>query len=267
MAKRNQYSLGATSSVVDLIEIGKQGVTNHIPLFIYGANPSVGVTTVPIWPCGPVEQFPASAQTLNIVSTSTSDTLLGTGARSIRIAGLDDNYDPFFEDIDLDGTTPVTTSNRFFRVNNSFITAAGADNFNQGEITIDATTPAATIDCIPALIGISQTSTFTIPRAMDLLYITVVMSVGIKQSASVQLTHKEITEDGVGGRWTYLTSNSTGSSTAMAPTPLPDVSFEKTDLVQEVTSSMVNTDVLFYLSGILIDSEGRDLSSEVIMGF
>lgn len=65
--------------------------------------------------------FPPSASTMTLVSTSTSDT-----AVNVLISGLDANYLPISEVRTLTGTTPITTNNSYFRINDMICTEGNA---------------------------------------------------------------------------------------------------------------------------------------------
>lgn len=78
----------------------------------------------------------STAGTLSIVSSSTDDDLIGTGAQKITITGIDSNRLAITEVVDMDGTTTVTTSNSFLGVNSAVITQAGSGKTNAGNITI-----------------------------------------------------------------------------------------------------------------------------------
>ena len=65
--------------------------------------------------------FPTSASTMSLVSTSGSDT-----AVNVLISGLDANYEPISEIRTLTGTTPITTNNSYFRINDMVCTEGNA---------------------------------------------------------------------------------------------------------------------------------------------
>ena len=66
-------------------------------------------------------EFPTSASTMTLVSTSTSDT-----AVNVLISGLDADYEPISEIRTLTGTTPITTNNSYFRINDMVCTEGNA---------------------------------------------------------------------------------------------------------------------------------------------
>jgi len=115
---------------------------------LYGRNPSVSSGTVPedVWNVGGVYAgFSTEVETLSIVSTSTADDIVGTGTRTVRVYGLDANYDAQEEDVDLDGTTPVTTVNTYLRCWKVLGIASGTGGTNAGDITINHSTTTANV--------------------------------------------------------------------------------------------------------------------------
>lgn len=97
-----------------------------------------------IWSGGVAQKtWLTSAETMTIVSTSAEDDLLtGTGAQKVTIEGLDGNYNPVSETLDMDGLTPVVGSQLFLRINDVFVSQFGghASGSNVGLITITQTT-------------------------------------------------------------------------------------------------------------------------------
>lgn len=130
----------------------------------YGFNPAIVATTEDIWSAGGILQLLAAAETMNIVSTDVNDAAAGTGAQTVELAGVDDNYNPLYETIALNGTTPVPTNLSFFRINRMRIQTVGSSLVNLGDITATASVSATTQAQIPALGGSTFKSQFTIPE-------------------------------------------------------------------------------------------------------
>ena len=109
--------------------------------------------------------FPSgSAETLTILSSSANDTSGGTGARTLRVFGLDSDYNLQQEDVTLNGTTGVATSNSYKRVYRAYILTSGSGTTNAGEITIRHTTTTANVFAVmPTGFGQTQIANYTIP--------------------------------------------------------------------------------------------------------
>jgi len=67
----------------------------------------------------------ATGYQLSIVSGDANDTLLGTGAQVLSLAGLDVNNDEISELVFMDGITPVLTANEYVRLNSVINTNYG----------------------------------------------------------------------------------------------------------------------------------------------
>lgn len=141
----------------------------------FGRNSDVDTTTVPeeIWgPGGVYTGFPSgSPETLEIFSSSAEDdeneaTPPGTGAFTLRVEGLETvtSKEYVSEDVVLTGTTPVTTTKSFIRVNRAYVLTAGSTGANVGTITIrHSTTTSNVFAVMPATLGQSTIACWTVP--------------------------------------------------------------------------------------------------------
>jgi len=94
----------------------------------------------------------SAEQNLSIVSDSASDT-----AVSILVSGVDGNYNSVSEIVALNGTTAVTTTNKFFRINDLITTSGNA----VGNVT--ASYSGTVYAKILATYGKNQAAVFTVP--------------------------------------------------------------------------------------------------------
>lgn len=86
-----------------------------------------------------------AAETVEVFSDDVNDTAAGTGARTVRVVGLDENWLEVQEDVTLNGTTPVTTTTTFIRSYLSYVLTAGSGGENAGNITIRQSTTTANV--------------------------------------------------------------------------------------------------------------------------
>lgn len=134
----------------------------------FGLNSAVSTADVPedVWEGGGAYTgWATSAETLNIVSSSTNDVMTsGTGAWQIRVVGLDSNYEVQSETVNLNGTNTVTTTASFIRVHTASILSAGSGGVNAGIITVNQSTTTSNI-FLKMQSGRNQTnsSSYTIP--------------------------------------------------------------------------------------------------------
>jgi len=131
----------------------------------FGYNNAVGTSQEEIWNVGGIESYLSSAETMDIVSTSTNDDgdPAGTGAQQLIIYGLDNNWLPVQETVTLNGQTDVTTTQAFIRVLRMVVIAAGATGSNVGVITATASTAATVHSQINATDNQTLKINFSIP--------------------------------------------------------------------------------------------------------
>ena len=146
-----------------------------------GTNPATASGASFWYGTGPYNWIP-SARLLEVVSSSASDTLAGVGVQKILISGLDANYNQISETVSMNGTTPVTTVNQYFRINRAISTQAGSTQVNVGSISIRDTgggTLRATIPIVLAGtgIGITSQSAYTVPAGYTLFVESSILSI------------------------------------------------------------------------------------------
>lgn len=130
----------------------------------YAKSSTITATESEIWNVGGIETLLTSPEVIQISSSSANDTAAGTGARTLRIEGLDGNYDLQSEIVVLNGVTPVNTVNTYLRVHRLTAISAGSTGINQGNIDAVSAITMATHARITALLGRSEKTQFTCPR-------------------------------------------------------------------------------------------------------
>ena len=163
----------------------------HIPGYHivdkFGWNPDVDTAAdEDVWSNGgvytgqPVGFVP---ETVDVFSDDAADTTAGTGARTVEITGLLTSTATVYttETLTLNGVTPVTSTNTWYRVNRARVLTAGSGGENAGNITIQATTTTSNVF---AFIGVgfnqSQVAAWTVPIGHTLYIKTV--EVGISRA-------------------------------------------------------------------------------------
>jgi hypothetical protein len=149
-------------------------------LLISGHIEDVDIVTVPetisdITPEG-VYAFPTSATTASVVSTSANDTAAGTGARTIRIDGLDSSFKKISETVILNGVTPVVTTSLFYRVNTVTVLTVGSTEAGVGEI--DITVNSLVVATINATSNKSHSGVYTVPDGFTFLMLHMQVAIG-----------------------------------------------------------------------------------------
>jgi hypothetical protein len=110
----------AKSSEPFELQVARGLILGHSSINIFAFSPFIESTQfTPMWELPNVYNFPPTATTMTVASTSTSDT-----AVVVRLFGLDVNFNPITETVALNGTTGVATVGIYFRIN-SVITVSG----------------------------------------------------------------------------------------------------------------------------------------------
>jgi hypothetical protein len=229
------------------LQVSRGQVDGHTSINIFGFSTTVGSTALgPVWEgltlSGGAYAYPSSAAPLVLVSDSASD----TSALSVQIQGLDANYAPLVETIAMNGTTNVTTTNSFLRINLMTTT----NGLNVGNITakISSTTYAK----IGAGIGQTQMSIYTVPKGYTfyLSYIQADASIGF--TSSNYMKYAEYNKDNTTGEINVL-NQTTFVQTLNIPYTCPISHTEKTDIQFQIvanTGSPFSCNI--YAGGILI---------------
>lgn len=114
----------------------------------FGINPNVDTAAAEdMWAGGgDYTGFPSgAAETVDVSSDNIADTAAGTGARTIRLFGLDANFLFQTEDITLNGLTLVTSIKTWSRLPRGRVLTAGSLENNAGTITAHHTTTTANV--------------------------------------------------------------------------------------------------------------------------
>jgi len=132
----------------------------------FGFNPQIDTTTDPedVWATGGLMTFPTTAAVVSVVSTDSADDDGGTGANTVTLYGVDENWDEQSETVTLNGTTPVSTSGTHFRVYRAFVATAGSGSKNAGAISFTTSDALHTLCTISAEEGQTTTSLYTVAR-------------------------------------------------------------------------------------------------------
>ena len=126
---------------------------------------------------------PTEARVHDIVSTSANDAAAGTGARTVRIFGLDANWAEQQEDITLDGTSDVATANSYTRIFRMFCLTFGSGQENAGKITATAKTDSSVTAQINIAEGQTQMAIYTVPSGKT-LYVYRYYASGLRAQSS-----------------------------------------------------------------------------------
>lgn len=170
------------------------GVSGVQTGFKYASSTLVSTSYVDVWPNASILSYLSSAQQVNLASTSPNDDLTGSGLEKVLIYGVDGNYDEISEEITLNGTANVLSTNSYLRVYRMRGTQSnnGAnDAFNAGTITATAAT-AGTVQAYMATgTNNSLQSQFTVPNGKYLLASSATVTVKSGDQANVRFFVRE----------------------------------------------------------------------------
>ena len=134
------------------LQVARGQIPGHSIRNLFGTNPAIGTTFRTPWENNTALPFLGAEPLLSLVSTNVADT-----AVSILVSGVDANYVAVSEVVALNGTTPVSTTKKFFRINDLITTAGNA----VGDVT--ASYNSVVYAKIIATYGKNQAAVFTVP--------------------------------------------------------------------------------------------------------
>ncbi len=117
------------------LQIARGKVRNWRTVFISSLVENLTSTTSDVWEVGGTQIPPTVAAVASIVSDSVADTAAGTGARAVLVAGLDADFNEISEVVAMNGLTPVSTAQEFYRLFSMTAVSAGTTEANEGVIT------------------------------------------------------------------------------------------------------------------------------------
>lgn len=175
-----------------LAEVNFGNVPGYKLVHKFGSNSDVGTTKEDVWEQGGDIPWMIAAETLEVVSSdTTNDISTGDGARSVKITGLDDDFNEIVETIAL-AATPVTTTNLFRRILTLEVGGVGTyTGANQGDITITGTTSSNVHGKILADEGRSSQTQYTIPANKTGYIIRLSITVETGKTLNINLHNRE----------------------------------------------------------------------------
>ena len=238
------------------LQVSRNQIMGHTVVNINGYNAAVAGTSIPLWENATTYTFPSTALTMTVASSSATD----ASPAKVTINGLDANYNQLTEVVALNGTTGVTTVNKFLRINSIVMTAVASGQVsNVGTITVsNGGTTYAQIN--PGL-GRSQMTVYTVPNGYTFYLNRINAWSGSSLSGNVYIFYN-------------LTNSTNGIniSTAQISFTLfvdvhryaPNVFQQKADLTFAFsTSDSSSQHVAAYIEGFLIQNDGQALASAI----
>ena len=222
-----------------------RGKINGVSLVnLYGFNPTVDGVWIPVWENSTAYTYPSDAgEQMTLYSSSASDT-----AVSVFIDGLDANYNMQNETLVLtNGTTGVTTTKSYRRINNMRITGTTPA---VGIIRLSNTGKTTTYAQINIGTGKTQWSMYTVPAGYT-FYLNRVTAAASATSAAKVLGYRVYQQfNGL----TSLLLQSPWIDTYETNRVVPNPYAEKTSIQWQVTSD-TTSQVGIRVEGLLIRND------------
>ena len=189
------------------LEVSKGNVPKHSIVNKFGRNGAVGTSLAFISISGQY-QSPIAATSLEILSGSTNDTSAGTGARKVKVVGLDASWNEITVEVTMNGTTAVALGTQFIRVYRMYVSESGSyatisAPSHLGKITLRTSGAGATwcvIDTIEGTatgfgIGQTQVAGYTIPNGYTGYLLSKTVTVESAKPASIYFFKRENADD------------------------------------------------------------------------
>ena len=198
------------------LQVARGQVDGHSTLNIYGYQPAVAQTFIPIWENATDYTFPVSAQTMLLTGTD-ADTA------QILISGLDANYAPISETVTLNGTTGVQTTKQYLRINGMQVASGNPAN----SVTLTNLAGSTTYAKINAGVGRTQAAIYTVPAGFTYFLQRVNIYTSLNGNNFVTYRNKTISPNGV----IQLTQQASFPVSYEARRVMPRPFTEKTDIL------------------------------------
>lgn len=216
----------------------------------FGGNPDVDIASVPetLWGGDGLYPWPDAAVSLEAISTSSSDTGFGedAGMKTIKIEGLDENWNHQSVEVTLNGASAVAVPLLWRRVSRAF----GRDSTlavltNVGTISVQVVSAGDVLAEILPGLGQSSLGLWTVPMGCKTLLVAATSNI-IKGATGAEIDVGVFTRenDVVGRPWRredLIGLSNSGSSSVPVDFPGGLVLEEKTDIELRVVAVTANS--------------------------
>jgi len=220
-----------------LFDVAKGNIFNEKAVNIFGINRAVGTAYETIWDDSGNYAYPPSALIMSVVSTSSSDTM------DVLVDGLDADYNILQEIVTLTGTVAVNTANAFFRINSLVI--LGGENVGG----ISASNAAVVYAFIGPLLGVSQSSVYTVPAGHSFYLFRIDVNSATTNGNKFLYIRNVVTTN---GRTIRASEATFAVSQVSYDRQVPFKIVEKSDFSFEAKSSSSTNEIAIFLEGVLI---------------
>lgn len=200
------------------LQVARGQIAGHSTVNIYGYQPAVAQTFIPLWENATAYTYPVAATTMNLAG-SVGDTA------TILISGLNALYELTSESVVLNGTTPVTTVNSYLRINAMSVAVGSATN-PAGVVTLKDPTNTTIYAQINAGVGRTQAAIYTVPAGYTFYLSRVDLNTSLNGNNFVTYRNRSASVTGV----VTLTQQAPFATVYNAQRVMPRPFVEKTDI-------------------------------------
>tara|TARA_R110000803_G_scaffold172083_2_gene235003 strand:+ start:436 stop:1785 length:1350 start_codon:yes stop_codon:yes gene_type:complete len=241
------------------LSVSRGHSTGYRTLYKFGYNPDVNGSEETVWAAGGNYLWLDNAVTMFVSSSSANDANSGTGANTILIQGLDEDYNEIEETIILNGQTQVTTQLSYLRVYRAYVTLAGSGGTSGGTIYVGSSgstsgVPDGTVYASLALGNQTQIAAYTVP-AGHTLYLDEINFTAALNTANKRVNASFHTRDFGSNVFRARFINVLQSSQLKQEFKYPQAFAEKTDMECRVYTDSTNNPIAASFQGVLIKNE------------
>lgn len=241
------------------LQVSKGQIAGASTLYKFGTNPDINGAEETIWSTGGDYPWPTAAFTAFISSSSAADTSAGTGAQTVTIQGLDENYEVKSVTVNMNGQTQVQIGDAFgwLRVNRIFVATSGSGGTAAGTIYVansgvtSGVPTGITYGNIVQGDNQSQMSVYTVPAGFTLFLDDVTFTAAIV-IANKNVTAKFVTREFGSNTFRTRIIQTVQSNLLVLPFDYPFSIAEKTDIECRASSDTTNVTVNASFQGVLI---------------
>lgn len=200
------------------LQVARGQIPGHSTVNIYGYQPAISTTFVPVWENVSQYTYPVAATQMNLAGGS-GDTA------TITINGLNALYEMISESVVLNGATPVTTVNSYLRINGMFVSVGSATN-PAGVVTLKNLANTVTYAQINAGVGRTQAALYTVPAGYTFFLSRININTSLNGNDYCTYQNKTISPAGV----VQLTQQAPFAINYETQRVMPRPFLEKTDI-------------------------------------
>jgi len=240
------------------LQVSKGQVAGALSVYKFGYNPDINGTEETVWSQGGNVVWPAAAFTAFISSSSTADTGAGTGAQTVTVEGLDENYVAQSVTVTMNGQTQVQIGDAsgWIRINRAFVATAGSGSTAAGTVYIAATgvssgVPTGTVYASIADGNQTQMAVYTVPASHTLYLDDLIFTAAISQAnnyATVKLNTKDFGSNVFRTKFINVLQSNELIIDFEFPLAIP----EKTDIECRAVTSNTNNQIGASFQGVLL---------------